>query len=125
MGFLSLGGSKKSTSTNTTDNTTASFDAKAIDGSGNVVGGNITIGGANTVVHPGGITTTDYGALDKAGELSEMAFSQVQNSFNSVNQALNKVADFATKQTGSDQNQTVQYLIMGAALVLAIWVYRA
>lgn len=128
-----FGGSSSRTTSVTNDFTQNAVDNRIIE-AGSSVGGNVSIG-AGGDIEGLSITTTDFGALDTASEAIDRSLISVDNSVDAVqtiagdvgsrlNDALSKVTDFATAATGTDQNKTVQYFIMAAAVVGAIWAYK-
>lgn len=128
-----FGGSKSSTTNLNEEFNLSNVDNRIIEGGG-AAGGNVTIGvgGNSDNLY---VTTTDFGALDAASEAIDRSFVSVDNAVSAVQtmatdagvtvgNALKKVSDFATAQTGQDENKTVQYLILAVGAVGLIWAFR-
>lgn len=120
-----FGGSKSSTTNLSEELNQNAVDNRIIE-EGNI-GGNqtIAIGGNSENLT---VTTTDFGALDAASEAVDRSFESVDNALNAVNtmatdagrtvgDALKKVSDFATTQTGGTSSATIKYLIVGMVIV--------
>lgn len=130
-----FGGSKSRSSTSSTEIANNTADNRVVESANNVAG-NVTLSNAGRgAAGTFNVTTTDFGALDIAEDIAQSSLVQVQNSVEAVqtiagdagtriNDALKKVADFATSATGSDQNKTIQILIIAAAVVGAFMVYK-
>lgn len=128
-------GSSSSSQTSNLDSTTNAVDNRVIDGTGSVVGGNITVSqnGSGAVT----IKPTDWGALDLANKIDKRAQTSVGNSVQAVQtvagdagatitKALADVTKLAqTQQPNQTQNKTVQLLIIAGAVVAAIIVSRS
>lgn len=127
-------GSKSSTaSTNVTkDTTTSNVDYRATDGEGSI-GGNVNLNLSDSDISGAvAITTTDFGALDAASDLSDMALASVDRSVEAIvdsnaesTDALRKTADaaldVAEKAQQADSAQTLNILIIGATVAVVAW----
>ena len=131
-------GSKSSTaSTNTTqDFTTNNVDNRASGGGdigGNINvnlagidtdgGGGLGIGGAGAGINTN-ITTSDFGALDAAKDISEDAFnfssSAVAQLGATASNAIDKATEIAQSATQDEGARTQQFLILGGIAVAVI-----
>lgn len=130
-----MGSSSRSATRSTNSNQTLS-DSRVVDGDNAIVGGNITLSNTGEGSGEFNVTTTDFGALDAASELSGRALTSVDNSVQAVQTiagdagatlsgALNKVTDFAkSQQPDQKSSRTLQLLIISVAVVGAVALYR-
>lgn len=129
-------GSSSRSQTKSTESSQTLADNRVVDGDNAIVGGNITLSNTGEGSGEFNVTTTDFGALDAASELSERALTSVDNSVGAVqtiagdagaqiSKALNKVTDFATsQQPDQSSSKTLQLLIVSMAVVGAVALYR-
>lgn len=129
-------GSSSRSQTKSTESSQTLADNRVVDGDGAIIGGNITLSNTGEGSGEFNVTTTDFGALDAASELSGRALTSVDNSVEAVRTiagdagatisgALNKVTDFATsQQPDQSSSKTLQLLIISMAVVGAVALYR-
>ena len=129
-------GSSSRSQTKSTESSQTLADNRVVDGDNAIIGGNITLSNTGDGAGEFNVTTTDFGALDAASELSERALTSVDNSVGAVqtiagdagaqiSKALNKVTDFATsQQPDQSSSKTLQLLIISMAVVGAVALYR-
>lgn len=125
--------SSKTSSVNTTKDTTINnVDNRVAEGDSSI-GGNINVnfsdlstGDGSTLGGGGGgitanITTSDFGALDTAGDISESAFSFSQNAVSGAVGALRETAkdavDVAKSAAQDESARTMQFAILGVAII--------
>lgn len=130
-----MGSSSKSRTVSTTNQQTLA-DNRVVDGDNAIIGGNITLSNTGAGSGEFNVTTTDFGALDAASELSGRALTSVDNSVAAVRTiagdagatisgALNKVTDFATsQQPDQSSSKTLQLLIISMGVVGAVALWR-
>lgn len=130
-----MGSKSSSRTTSTTANQTLA-DNRVVEGDNAIIGGNITLSNTGSGSGQFNVTTTDFGALDAASELSGRALTSVDNSVKAVqtiagdagatiSQALNRVTDFATSQQPDEKSsKTLQLIIVSVAVVGAVAIYR-
>jgi hypothetical protein len=131
-------GSSSRSQTKSTRSSQTLADNRVVDGDNAIIGGNITLSNTGEGSGEFNVTTTDFGALDAASELSGRALTSVDNSVEAVqtiagdagatiSKALNKVTDFATSQQpdrlDEKSSRTLQILIVSVAVVggVALW----
>ena len=129
-------GSSSRSQTKSTESSQTVADSRVVDGDNAIIGGNITLSNTGEGSGEFNVTTTDFGALDAASELSGRALTSVDNSVEAVRTiagdagatisgALNKVTDFATsQQPDQSSSKTLQLLIISMAVVGAVALYR-
>lgn len=129
-------GSSSRSQTKRTESDQTLADNRVVDGDGAIIGGNITLSNTGEGSGEFNVTTTDFGALDAASELSGRALTSVDNSVEAVRTiagdagatisgALNKVTDFATSQQPDQKEaKTLQLIVIAVAVVGAVYVYR-
>lgn len=129
-------GSSSRSQTKSTESSQTLADNRVVDGDGAIIGGNITLSNTGEGSGEFNVTTTDFGALDAASELSGRALTSVDNSVEAVRTiagdagatisgALNKVTDFATSQQPDQKEaKTLQLIVIAVAVVGAVYVYR-
>lgn len=129
-------GSSSRSQTKSTRSSQTLADNRVVDGDNAIVGGNITLSNTGEGSGEFNVTTTDFGALDAASELSGRALTSVDNSVEAVRTiagdagatisgALNKVTDFATsQQPDQSSSKTLQLLIISMGVVGAVALWR-
>lgn len=129
-------GSSSRSQTKSTESSQTLADNRVVDGDNAIIGGNITLSNTGEGSGEFNVTTTDFGALDAASELSGRALTSVDNSVEAVRTiagdagatisgALNKVTDFATSQQPDQKEaKTLQLIVIAVAVVGAVYVYR-
>lgn len=129
-------GSSSRSQTKSTESSQTLADNRVVDGDGAIIGGNITLSNTGEGSGEFNVTTTDFGALDAASELSGRALTSVDNSVEAVRTiagdagatisgALNKVTDFATSQQPDQKEaKTLQLIVIAVAVVGAVYVYQ-
>ena len=129
-------GSSSRSQTKSTESSQTLADNRVVDGDGAIIGGNITLSNTGEGSGEFNVTTTDFGALDAASELSGRALTSVDNSVEAVRTiagdagatisgALSDVTKFATsQQPDQSSSKTLQLLIMSMAVVGAVALYR-
>lgn len=132
-----MGSSSKTSSTNTTrESTINNVDNRLTEGGGSI-GGNVTLnlselnlkggegstlggagGGGNLDI---GITTTDFGALDAASRIADQSIAGISNAQSAISaastSAINAVKSIADNTTRDEGASTTRVLIIGAVVV--------
>ena len=129
-------GSSSRSNTSSTESSQTLADNRVVDGDNAIIGGNITLSNTGSGSGQFNVTTTDFGALDAASELSGRALTSVDNSVEAVRTiagdagatisgALAKVTDFAaSQQPNQKEAKTLQLIVIAVAVVGAVYVYR-
>lgn len=126
---------KESNSNTTVDETNVNnVDNRAVQADEANIGGNVSLNfgdididnrrGYGADISPVGdisVTTTDFGALDTASEITDRSFdfsSDVVNTLSStVNETVDAVQEIAQSATQDEAARTQQFLILGGVLV--------
>jgi hypothetical protein len=129
-------GSSSRSKTSSTESSQTLADNRVVDGDNAIIGGNITLSNTGSGSGQFNVTTTDFGALDAASELSGRALTSVDNSVAAVRTiagdagatisgALAKVTDFAaSQQPDQKEAKTLQLIVIAVAVVGVVYVYR-
>ncbi len=129
-------GSSSRSKTSSTESSQTLADNRVVDGDNAIIGGNITLSNTGSGSGQFNVTTTDFGALDAASELSGRALTSVDNSVEAVRTiagdagatisgALAKVTDFAaSQQPDQKEAKTLQLIVIAVAVVGVVYVYR-
>jgi len=131
--------SSSSTSNYSDEKNYNTLDNRVIDADTANVGGNVSIN-AGAGVSGVTVTTTDFGAIDTAGDIAEQSFSFSGSTVTSALDSVNKTVSGALSSVSSSASQaisaakdatqgegakTIQIAIAGAAIVAAVFIFRA
>ncbi len=122
-----FGGSKSSSKKYIRETNVNNVDNRVTEADVANIGGNVSISAGDNLSAVS-VTTTDFGAIDKAGELAQSAFESSAGSVATAVGALKATAGDAVKVAESaardESARTMQFLILGVALVGIAFVIR-
>jgi len=126
--------SKSRTSSSTKEITTNTVDNRIAEGDGDI-GGNLNVNLSDSGGASLNITTSDFGALDAASEISESAFTfagdavgqlgaTTSSAFDSVEETAEKAVRVAENAARDESARTLQFVVIGTVIVVTAFVLR-